>query len=261
MNRIALAATIAAFGSAATAQQANFSFVGEVVSLEDPLGVFASASVGEEATGIFAFNATGASFADLPGSLSAFFGLSLSASVGNESYISPDAEPILVLVTNDFRPIQNSTDSDQLVDGLSLGSALEAPEDTTSGSISAFFEGETNWFQGTSLPDPTTFGMGNVTRAEVVIEFQLTTGGTTTMSSATIRINSVSNDSGTIATIGCRAFQFAAPVATPDFFDVTAFISSFSANEPAADLAEPAGVLNFADITAFLAQYNSGCSN
>jgi hypothetical protein len=261
MNRIALAATIAALGSAASAQQANFSYVGEVISIEDPLGVFTSTSVGEEAAGIFAFDANGASFADLPNSLSAFFGLSLSASVGNENYISRDSDIILVLVTNDFNSIQNSNDSDELVDGLSLGSAIEPLEGTTAGSVNAFFEGETSWFQGTNLPDPTTFGMGNLIRAEVVIEFQLTIDETTTMSSATIRINSVSNDNGTIATIGCQALQFAPPVAQGDFFDVTAFISSFSANDARADLAAPAGVFNFADISAFLGQYNSDCSN
>jgi cytochrome c peroxidase len=44
-----------------------------------------------------------------------------------------------------------------------------------------------------------------------------------------------------------------------DFFDVSAFLNAFNAQQPAADLASPLGAFNFFDIAAFLAAYNAGC--
>lgn len=44
-----------------------------------------------------------------------------------------------------------------------------------------------------------------------------------------------------------------------NFFDVTAYIASYNAQESRADLAPPIGVFNFFDITAFISLYNAGC--
>jgi len=46
---------------------------------------------------------------------------------------------------------------------------------------------------------------------------------------------------------------------TLDFFDVSDYIASYSAQDPAADLAAPIGVFNFFDLAAFIAAYNAGC--
>lgn len=53
--------------------------------------------------------------------------------------------------------------------------------------------------------------------------------------------------------------DLAAPFGTLDFFDVAAFLTYFSNQNPLADLAAPAGVFNFFDISEFLARYNAGC--
>ncbi|MCC5823663.1 MAG: M12 family metallo-peptidase [Phycisphaerales bacterium] len=44
-----------------------------------------------------------------------------------------------------------------------------------------------------------------------------------------------------------------------NFFDLSAYLALFNAQDPAADLAEPFGVFNFFDVAAYLALYNAGC--
>lgn len=44
-----------------------------------------------------------------------------------------------------------------------------------------------------------------------------------------------------------------------NFFDVSAFIAAFNAQDPAADIAAPFGVWNFFDVSAFMSAYNAGC--
>ena len=44
-----------------------------------------------------------------------------------------------------------------------------------------------------------------------------------------------------------------------NFFDVSAFIAAFNAQDPAADIAAPFGVWNFFDISAYIAAFNQGC--
>lgn len=58
---------------------------------------------------------------------------------------------------------------------------------------------------------------------------------------------------------GCSAADLAAPFGTLNFFDVSAYIASYNAQDPAADLASPSGVWNFFDVSAFIAEYNAGC--
>lgn len=44
-----------------------------------------------------------------------------------------------------------------------------------------------------------------------------------------------------------------------NFFDISAFISAFSAQDNAADIAEPFGVFNFFDVSAYIGLFNAGC--
>lgn len=44
-----------------------------------------------------------------------------------------------------------------------------------------------------------------------------------------------------------------------NFFDIQAFVGLFNAHDPAADLAAPFGEWNFFDITAYVASYSQGC--
>ena len=53
--------------------------------------------------------------------------------------------------------------------------------------------------------------------------------------------------------------DYAAPLGQLNFFDVSAFIALFSANDPAADIAAPFGQLNFFDVSAFIQAFSAGC--
>jgi hypothetical protein len=44
-----------------------------------------------------------------------------------------------------------------------------------------------------------------------------------------------------------------------NFFDISAFVTAYNAQDPAADLAAPAGVWNFFDLAEFISLYNAGC--
>lgn len=44
-----------------------------------------------------------------------------------------------------------------------------------------------------------------------------------------------------------------------NFFDITAFIALFNAEDPDADIAAPFGAWNFFDIAAYIGQFNAGC--
>jgi len=57
---------------------------------------------------------------------------------------------------------------------------------------------------------------------------------------------------------GCPA-DLAPPFGSLNFFDVSAFLTAFNAQDPAADFAEPFGAFNFFDVSAFLAEYIAGC--
>jgi Subtilase family len=57
---------------------------------------------------------------------------------------------------------------------------------------------------------------------------------------------------------GCNAADLSEPFGELNFFDVSAFLSAFSASDPAADL-NGDGLFNFFDISDFLSVFNSGC--
>jgi hypothetical protein len=53
--------------------------------------------------------------------------------------------------------------------------------------------------------------------------------------------------------------DLAEPFDTLNFFDLSAYLSLYNAQDPAADLAAPLGVLNFFDLSEYLSLYNAGC--
>jgi subtilisin-like proprotein convertase family protein len=59
-------------------------------------------------------------------------------------------------------------------------------------------------------------------------------------------------------TAACPA-DLDAPFGVLNFFDLSAYLALYSAQDPRADLAVPNGVFNFFDVSAYLASYNAGC--
>lgn len=57
---------------------------------------------------------------------------------------------------------------------------------------------------------------------------------------------------------GCGAADLAEPFGTLNFFDVSAFLSAFNAQDSAADINQD-GVYNFFDISDFLSAFSAGC--
>jgi hypothetical protein len=53
--------------------------------------------------------------------------------------------------------------------------------------------------------------------------------------------------------------DLAAPFGSLNFFDVSAFIAAYNAQDPVADLASPFGAFNFFDVSAYITLYNAGC--
>ncbi|MFK7883544.1 MAG: S8 family serine peptidase [Phycisphaerales bacterium] len=53
--------------------------------------------------------------------------------------------------------------------------------------------------------------------------------------------------------------DLAAPFGTLNFFDVSAFIAFYNAQDSTADIASPFGTFNFFDVSAFISAYNQGC--
>lgn len=64
--------------------------------------------------------------------------------------------------------------------------------------------------------------------------------------------------SGMVEAGGCSIADLAEPFGTLNFFDVSAFLNLFAANDLAADFTDD-GVLNFFDVSAFLNAYGVGC--
>jgi hypothetical protein len=44
-----------------------------------------------------------------------------------------------------------------------------------------------------------------------------------------------------------------------NFFDISAYLAGFNAQDPDADIAPPTGTWNFFDLAAFISLYNAGC--
>ncbi len=57
---------------------------------------------------------------------------------------------------------------------------------------------------------------------------------------------------------GCSPADFAEPLGTLNFLDISAFIAAFSSQNPSADLTED-GSFNFLDISEYLSVYGAGC--
>ena len=58
---------------------------------------------------------------------------------------------------------------------------------------------------------------------------------------------------------GCSPADLAEPFGVLNFFDVSAFITAYNAQDLVADLAEPFGTFNFFDVSTFITIYNQGC--
>jgi len=63
---------------------------------------------------------------------------------------------------------------------------------------------------------------------------------------------------GTTTCNTCPA-DLAAPFGVLNFFDVSAFITAYNNQDPAADLAAPFGSYNFFDVAEYITQFNAGC--
>ncbi|MEM9374356.1 MAG: GC-type dockerin domain-anchored protein [Planctomycetota bacterium] len=269
MNRIAATILIASLSGTAAAQQSSFTYTGTVVSVNDEFGALGSLATGDEALGSFALDLNADDqLGDVPGlDIGLFDAVAFLTSAGDLVF---DADAPAAVVLNDFGSFSNPDIDGELFDSLIVGAGLvDLPAGATQGQYAAYFEGTTDWFDTTDLPDATTFGLDNLLSAEVVIEFARAEGFdpdnpsddfTIQRAQAVIRINSIANNDGTIATIGCRALQFASPVARADFFDVSAFLSEFSGQSPLADF-NGDGLWNFFDVSSFISEYNSACMN
>lgn len=58
---------------------------------------------------------------------------------------------------------------------------------------------------------------------------------------------------------GCNEADLAEPFGILDLADISAFITAFIAQDPAADIAPPFGVWDLQDITAFVTAFTAGC--
>ncbi|MBL4810755.1 MAG: hypothetical protein JKY43_11950 [Phycisphaerales bacterium] len=271
-----LALTLAALASAATmshAQVSTFSYVGEITDISDGLNLYGSATVGSEATGTFTLDLDADAILNPGGGdlVNYFEALGLNAAFEEFGMgaISPDDSIIAFIVDN--HTYENDEGEMVTVDILEISWADQNPGLYDFGGIHINFVGTEDWFEGIAdLPNPLSMGFENLLSAEVVIEFFQVQGGgggeggkgggTLVSSRAVINIASMANAAGTVATIGCQSYQFAAPVATFDFFDVSSFLSEFSIGSLDADINND-GNLDFFDISVFLSQAQTQCSN
>jgi len=285
-----LALTLAALASATTmshAQVSTFSYVGEVIEINDGLNLFGSAAEGSEGSGIFTLDLD-ADAVDNPmgGDFTGYF-IAQALNAAMEDYAISGTSPddlVFAFATNDltYNPVDEETGEifDEItVDVLEISlSPSGSSSDYDFGGVSIILTGTPDWFDsaGETIPDPLSMGFENLLSAEVVIEFfQLQggggggdapgdgdggDGGTMVSSRAVINITSMANADGTVATIGCRSFQFAAPVAVFNFSDVSTYINAFAAQSADADLNND-GLYNFLDISTFLGMAQTSCSN
>ncbi|MBL4697983.1 MAG: hypothetical protein JKX70_04030 [Phycisphaerales bacterium] len=260
------------------AQVSTFSYSGEVIELRDDLGLMGAASLGSQGTGTFTldFDAKPDDNPQGGGDFINFFeALGMSAVIEDFGISGVSPEDFVFAFAQDNVLIFEDEDF-VAYDTLEIQLSVSANDDYDFGHFSINFIGTEDWFDGVAtLPDPLSMGFENLLRAEVVIEFfQLQgggggdapgdgdggKGGVMVSSRTVINIGSMANAAGTVATIGCRSYQFAAPVAQFDFFDISSFITEFSAGSADADM-NADGMLNFFDIAEFVAQVQTGCTN
>lgn len=70
--------------------------------------------------------------------------------------------------------------------------------------------------------------------------------------------NNWAASANTITVTACQA-DLAAPYGVLNFFDLSAYLAAYNAQQPSADLASPFGTFNFFDISAYLNLFNAGC--
>lgn len=69
----------------------------------------------------------------------------------------------------------------------------------------------------------------------------------------TIRVSTTSKPGG------CNPADLAEPFGVLDLADIQAFVTAFTAQDPAADLAEPFGIWDLADVQTFAGSFVAGC--
>ncbi len=268
-------AALAGAISSAHGQVSTFSYTGEVIEIVDELGIFGPVEVGSEGSGGFVLDLDAEAY-DLPsGARGLFDALGANVALGDFD-IDGAADPehfLYVTASDNIMLGEDEEDFDVLEVVLSAG----ASQAYDFGSVRVILVGTSDWFEHVeTLPDPLSMGFENLLSAEVVIEFSQFQGDgggggspgdgdgsgdiIILSSRAVLDISSLVSASGFVATIGCRSFQFAAPVAVFDFFDISEFITEFTAQTPAADMNSD-GMFNFFDITEFINQVQTSCSN
>ncbi len=274
ISALTLAAMVGA-ASSASAQVSTFSYTGEVIEVTDDLGIFGSVAIGDEGTGGFVLDLDAQAY-DLPiGARGLFDALGVNLALGDFAIDgTAGSEHQMYVAASDNITIDGDVESSDI---LEIVLAVGESQDYDFGSVRVLLVGTGDWFENVeTLPDPLSMGFENLLRAEVVIEFAQFTGGgdgdgnpgdggggddiVMVTSRAMLDISSLVSASGFVATIGCRSYQFAAPVAQFDFFDISEFIVEFTAQTPASDMNSD-GMFNFFDITEFVNQVQTGCSN
>lgn len=260
---------LASAAGLANAQASVVTFEATVVEISDSGGYFDSILVGDSATGSFTLDFTAPNNNGDDGyPLGYFDALGLEVSVNGMDFVglSGDDAPYpgeALLADNVLRDtLPDDADIEDveaaLVDWLNLEFAMSGISEDLFAGIHADFEGARYWFEGIeTIPNPSTMGLENLSSAEVVIEFFTWDEGFSRMK---VVMNSLSSELGTIATIGCRSTQYAAPIAQFNFFDVSSFISAYSSQDIDADM-NGDGALNFFDISDFINEVQSACSN
>ncbi len=265
--------------SSVNAQVSTFTYDGEVIELRDDLGLMGDAAVGLEGTGSFTldFDAEQNDNPQGGGDFIGFFeALGINAMIADFGVGGVSPEDFIFALAQDNLQIFNEDDELMMYDTLEIHMSFPSSADIDFGYLAINLVGTPDWFEGAStLPDPLSMGFENLLSAEVIIEFYQLQGagggdgepgdgdgepGVMVSSRAVINIGSMTNAQGTVATIGCRSYQFAAPVARFDFFDISEFIVEFTAMEPAADM-NGDGTLNFFDIAEFITQVQTACTN
>lgn len=293
IRRSTVPVLLAALGLAAPANAqsglATFGFEARVVEINDAAGLFTDAALGDRVSGNFAFDASSAPQFDgdlLAGTPLPFSYFLLDSFSANFSATTLTTEGGVVLVFNDIDLDLEGTgdDNDDPEDTLVVGGSFSQPtEGTTSGSLEAYFLGSSSWFDTlSSLPDPASLGLENLTRAEVIIEFQRVGSGTPDLngdgeitpaeieaflaglgepviSTARLQFDLIVRGGDPIVEIGCRA-DVATPFEALDINDVLRYADQFARGLPNADIAAPYGVSDINDVLTYAQAFARGCT-
>lgn len=258
----------------ASAQVASFILQGEVTSVVDNLGVFQNVQVGQAGSATLTVDLSERdilpAIEGLPAA--AYPAVAFAVTLPEQTYAA-QSTPFAIVQNNvpPFAPIDGfeAVDSFQVFGQPDL-TAL--PVDA--GNVIVRFEGDPAWFENLTLPNPSTIGLENALRAEVIIEFatvnlQFDEFGVPippdendiVRSTVTLNVTEGFRGQTRIATIGVRAARIARPVAQADIFDLFEFLTALTANDATADFAAPFGELDIFDLFTFLEELDISSLN